>query len=615
MLSSFRLVNQRQPGKFVLFSSNTWNGRLSGWDVVAQSPTITFANPNEPTGVHIALTEVPGQVRVSWSSWNTTATGAVPVVRWGATNGKWLGTQQATTTTYTRAMMCPDALDVMRSGVPLRSIAAGRGYFDPGQLHSAVLSGLAASVPNGRVFYQVGSATTGWSATFSFLLPPRVGAPTVFAMTADMGQAMPDGAAIVNYNSPSPVTGGEQYVNTSYFNMWPSLNTSRGLAYEVSTWNVSLVLHNGDISYAMGYLALWDEFIDQIQPYAANAFYMTVPGNHEHNWPHNPYSGLFNVTNADSGGECGVPFAMRFPMPAPAGNNPATPWYSYDYGVVHFISVSTEHPYWPGTPQYQFVAADLAAAAARRDAATIGPDGVASAPRWIVFSGHRPFYIDSIYNDGPAGDGTAGNAMIAAYEPLWLKYGVDLTLVGHHHSYQRSYSLANATVQPPCADGSQGGVTHVVAGHGGAGLTNPLGGPEESLFAFTSNTAHGYGYVIANATALSYRAIFSDSFSIVTSATMDKFTLLRPTVGPRNCNGAPLPPASGGGSSSRSLRTKVAVLAVLGTLALAGAGCAVYMCMKRHEANSGGPQGGDGVKDTELEGTARLVEPQGTQNA
>lgn len=37
----------------------------------------------------------------------------------------------------------------------------------------------------------------------------------------------------------------------------------------------------------------------------------------------------------DSGGECGVPFGARFPMPTPS-NHRDQPWYSFDHGNVHF---------------------------------------------------------------------------------------------------------------------------------------------------------------------------------------------------------------------------------------------------------------------------------------
>ena len=52
-----------------------------------------------------------------------------------------------------------------------------------------------------------------------------------------------------------------------------------------------------------------------------------------------------------------------------------------DYGRVHLIFMSTEHPYNVGSPQYEWLQADLAAAAANRE----------NVP-WIILTGHRPMY-------------------------------------------------------------------------------------------------------------------------------------------------------------------------------------------------------------------------------
>ena len=72
----------------------------------------------------------------------------------------------------------------------------------------------------------------------------------------------------------------------------------------------------------------------------------------------------------DSGGECGVATARRFIMPgAPLSESVSTGadgsvegrgsrenppfWYSFDYGSVHFVMLSTEHDVTPGSHQYR----------------------------------------------------------------------------------------------------------------------------------------------------------------------------------------------------------------------------------------------------------------------
>ena len=68
----------------------------------------------------------------------------------------------------------------------------------------------------------------------------------------------------------------------------------------------------------------------------------------------------------DSGGECGVATARRFIMPGATLSDSADSaaenhgrrenppfWYSFDYGSVHFVMLSTEHDVTPGSAQYQ----------------------------------------------------------------------------------------------------------------------------------------------------------------------------------------------------------------------------------------------------------------------
>ena len=104
-------------------------------------------------------------------------------------------------------------------------------------------------------------------------------------------------------------------------------------------------------------------------------------GNHERDHPGQaiPYPTI------DSGGECGVPYAARFPMPTPAdaASAPADqPWYSYDHGPVHFTVMSTEHHFGEGSAQHRWLESDLA-----------GVDR--SRTPWLVLVGHRPVYIDA----------------------------------------------------------------------------------------------------------------------------------------------------------------------------------------------------------------------------
>ena len=70
------------------------------------------------------------------------------------------------------------------------------------------------------------------------------------------------------------------------------------------------------------------------------------------------------LTGNDSGGECGVTVSRLFPMSGTGpesnlaeetgenGHRPAPPfWYSYNYGSVHFTTLSSEHDLTSGSKQ------------------------------------------------------------------------------------------------------------------------------------------------------------------------------------------------------------------------------------------------------------------------
>ena len=63
-----------------------------------------------------------------------------------------------------------------------------------------------------------------------------------------------------------------------------------------------MVFHGGDISYARGYEAVWDFWLNMISPLASRVLYMTTIGNHEADWTNG--NTLYGVE--DSGGECDV---------------------------------------------------------------------------------------------------------------------------------------------------------------------------------------------------------------------------------------------------------------------------------------------------------------------
>ena len=157
---------------------------------------------------------------------------------------------------------------------------------------------------------------------------------------------------------------------------------------------------------------IWDQYGTEMMPLTAHIPFMTTVGNHE---------SFYNFTA----------FRHRYPMPSGGNGNF---WFSYNHGGVHFSSVSTEHDYTVGSPQWQWLAADLQLASA--------PEQRAKVP-WIVVVGHRPMYCSDASEYSAH---VAGAPFQSAIEPLLLNARVDVMMTGHEHGYERIHPTKNGSV-------------------------------------------------------------------------------------------------------------------------------------------------------------------------
>ena len=97
-------------------------------------------------------------------------------------------------------------------------------------------------------------------------------------------------------------------------------------------------------------------------------------------------------------------------------------YYSFDYGDVHCISINS----WdvdrsPDSPMVQWLEEDLAA-----------NDRI-----WTIVNFHHPVYDGR--NDIDSDNKSLNVELRESVVPLFDQYGVDLVLMGHSHTYQRSY--------------------------------------------------------------------------------------------------------------------------------------------------------------------------------
>ena len=155
-----------------------------------------------------------------------------------------------------------------------------------------------------------------------------------------------------------------------------------------------------------------------------------VPGNHDYNTPGaTGYYGYFGA----------------------AAGDPAKGYYSYDVGEWHLVALNSEISTSVGSPQEQWLRADLGA----------------SSRRCTLAYWHKPRFSSGVHGSS------------TATQPLWealYEAGSEVVLVGHDHDYER--------FGPQLADGTPDGVygmREFVVGTGGA-----------------SHSGYGFGTVVAN---------------------------------------------------------------------------------------------------------------------
>ena len=119
-------------------------------------------------------------------------------------------------------------------------------------------------------------------------------------------------------------------------------------------------------------------------------------------------------------------------------NKNLTPYYSFDYGNVQFLSLYTSGDFEEeketifhkvNDTQYQF---------AERDLKNVKDNNLT---QWTVVFFHKPMYTSESHHD-------PYEQFSKVYHPLFDKYGVDLVLQGHNHAYERTLPLEYNKVEP-----------------------------------------------------------------------------------------------------------------------------------------------------------------------
>ncbi|MDF2737263.1 MAG: hypothetical protein K0S93_1120 [Nitrososphaeraceae archaeon] len=138
--------------------------------------------------------------------------------------------------------------------------------------------------------------------------------------------------------------------------------------------------------------------------------------------------------------------------------NLSEPYYSFNFKNIHFLAISSEHPFDKGSKQYKFITNDLEESL--QDPSIL----------WRIVFLHKPMYSSADFDEKQSED------LTNTFHELFESNQVDLVLSGHTQYYQRSLPLLynnNNPLSPIVIDKNnnehtnQNGIIFVTAGTAG----------------------------------------------------------------------------------------------------------------------------------------------------
>jgi len=229
----------------------------------------------------------------------------------------------------------------------------------------------------------------------------------------------------------------------------------------------------------------WEVFFQQTSPFLRHIPAIVSYGNHELDYGRASFP---LARGGDSGGEAGLVTSLRFNTVLP--QSPSEAVSQVHFGAVSFITLSSEHDI---EGQVSLLTTFLT---------TVNRD----LTPWVVVQVHRPLYSSAPID--PTGD-----LMRSKFEPLFLKYNVDVVLAGHKHYYERMCAINFGT----CGTGP----VYIVDGSSGA-ESDPTSTPSSKLTKYKEFSKWGYSRLAVNRTALTWTHYNTHSTAAVDQVTLQK---------------------------------------------------------------------------------------------
>jgi acid phosphatase type 7 len=236
----------------------------------------------------------------------------------------------------------------------------------------------------------------------------------------------------------------------------------------------NVLIHTGDVSYADGFPARWDSFGELSEELFSSVPVVIASGNHD-------------VVN--NGAEY-TAFEKRYETPWKRSGSYSKNFWSFNVDKAHVLHIDS----------YSSVSTQMFDGAVADTFQTWLEDDLARVNRkktpWIIAVFHAPWYNsnEAHYKEN--------ELQRLKYEQILYKFGVDVALNGHVHSYERSHPVYN-NQRNAC------GITHIVIGDGG-NYEGPYGSgwmihPQPSWSAFREGSFGSGSLILHNDTHMTWK--------------------------------------------------------------------------------------------------------------
>lgn len=326
---------------------------------------------------------------------------------------------------------------------------------------------------------QYSNATTPYSFTTARAAgdttPYSVGVVVDMGTFGALGLSTVVGTGAANPRMSSPATVAKSFMTPANNNIVRVNEQTTIAALTEMLGSYEFMVHAGDIAYAdywlkeeiqnylpttttdqgaVVYESILNAFYDEVEGITSQKAYMVTPGNHEANCDNggttNKTSGVKYTSSICMPGQTNFTgYINHWRMPSGPSGGLGNFWYSYDYGMTHFVYIDTETDLGnglvgpdEGSPEYAgpFGSTNQQISWLTNDLASVNR----TLTPWVVVFGHRGWYLSAT--------GSVCANCQTAFESLFYEYDVDLYINGQYvnllgTTFERGF-LATCMITP-----------------------------------------------------------------------------------------------------------------------------------------------------------------------